>query len=164
MKYIVLSLAAASAFIGLPAQSQSPKMDRISQRSSDQFVMPQSRARRIASSLDNWTLKSGDRPKAIGISRDCMGASAKMMQNGSGPHGINQAAMPAMSFWGSVSGAAIIRARQNNNLGSQSDSKTDYQQKLSDKANKTKLSDGNVPEFVQDYYAECELLRKRFGG
>jgi len=121
---------------------------------SPKAVMSQSKARAIMIRLDSWKLNSGERPTAGPLSRDCMGASAKMLYDG----GINHSIFPVMGFWSSVIGAVVIREQRNGGNGEIGED-TRYRQQL-----ENSRSEAEIPLFVRDYFAECEAIRKRFGG
>lgn len=160
MRYALIALAAASVFPGLSAAGQAEQMQYVS----EPFVMPQSRAQRIVSKMGNMTLKSGDRPSAAQLARDCLSSASFIMQDGAGVGGVNQAAMPGMRFWGSINGAVYVRADRNGRAIEFSEGDTDYRRKFLNDEDDAAMDAGQVPSFVSDHYAECESIRKRFGG
>ncbi len=109
MKHALMQLTLGSLAMGLSAAGQAEQMQYIS----DPFVMPQSRAQSIVSKMSNMTLKNGDRPSAAQLARDCLSSASFIMQDGAGVGGVNQSAMPAMRFWGSINGAVYVRADRN---------------------------------------------------
>lgn len=160
MKYISISLVVASAFVGLPATGQAEHIQYVS----EPFVMPQTTAQRIVSQLGNQTLKSGDRPTAAQLARDCLSATSYIMQDGAGVGGVNQSAMPAMHFWGSINGAVYVRADRNGRVIEFSDGDTDYRRRFMNDEHDAAMDAGQVPSFVRNHYTECENIRKRLGG
>lgn len=160
MKYALITLALGSLAMGLPAGVQAGQMQYVS----EPFVMPQSRAQRIVSKIGNMTLQSGDRPSAAQLARDCLSSASYIMQDGAGVGGVNQSAMPAMHFWGSINGAVYVRADRNGREIEFSDGDTDYRRRFMNDEDDAAMDAGQVPSFVRDHYTECENIRKRFGG
>lgn len=166
MKNILLGPVAISLCLAAPtvAQSQTTSAFRAAQ-TAEPFVMPQSRARKIALALDDWTLNSGERPKSVRLARDCMSANGFVMQDSfkSGQN-LDQTVMAGMSFWSSVNGAAIYQAEQNGGIEVQSEDDTAYNKQFATDDYKNAKADGRLPDFILDYYSECETIRRRFGG
>jgi len=160
MNYLLAYVAVASTVMGWPAGGQAQQMYYVS----EPFVMPQSRAQRIVSQMGNMTLKSGDRPTAAQLARDCLSATSYIMKDGAGVGGINQSAMPGMHFWGSINGAVYAIADRNGRTIETSDGDTVYKRKFMNDEDDAVMRAGQVPSFVRDHYAECESIRKRFGG
>ncbi|QTD55586.1 hypothetical protein [Parasphingorhabdus cellanae] len=160
MKYALITLVAASVFPGLSAVGQAEQMQYVT----EPFVMPQSRAQHIVSKLGDMTLKSGDRPSVAQLARDCLSATSYIMKDGAGVGGINQSAMPGMSFWGSINGAVYVRADRNGRPVEFGEGDTVYQRKFLNDEDDAAIEAGQVPGFVRDHYTECESIRKRFGG
>lgn len=160
MKHALLKLALGSLAMGLPAGGQAKKMQYVS----EPFVMPQSRAQSIVSKMSNMALKNGDRPSAAQLARDCLSSASFIMQDGAGVGGVNQSAMPAMRFWGSINGAVYVRADRNGRAIEFSEGDTDYRRRFMNDEDDAAMDKGQVPSFVRDHYAECEDIRKRFGG
>lgn len=160
MKHVLMKLALGSLAMGLPAGGQAQQMQYVS----EPFVMPQSRAQRIVSKLGNITLKTGDRPSAAQLARDCLSSASFIMQDGAGVGGVNQSAMPAMHFWGSINGAVYVRADRNDRETKFSEGDTDYRRRFLNDEDDAAIDAGQVPSFVRDHYAECEDIRKGFGG
>ncbi len=160
MKYALIKLALGSLAMGLPAGGQAEQMQYVS----EPFVMPQSRAQRIVSKMGNMTLKNGDRPTVAQLARDCLSSASYIMQDGAGVGGVNQSAMPAMRFWGSINGAVYVRADRNGRAIEFSEGDTDYRRRFMNDEHDAAMDKGQVPSFVRDHYAECETIRKRFGG
>jgi len=160
MKHALMKLALGSLAMGLPAGGHAEQMQYVS----DLFVMPQSRAQRIVSKIGKMTLKNGDRPSAAQLARDCLSSASYIMQDGAGVGGVNQSAMPAMRFWGSINGAVYVRADRNGRAIEFSEGDTDYRRRFMNDEDDAAMDAGQVPSFVRDHYAECETIRKRFGG
>ncbi len=160
MKYALMYLIVAAVGLTSPVSGQSLDMQYVS----EPFVMPQSKAQRIVSQMGNMTLKSGDRPSAAQLARDCLSATSFIMKDGAGVSGINQSAMPAMHFWGSINGAVYLIADRNGRAIEFSEGDTVYQRKFIADEDDAAMRAGQVPSFVRDHYAECETIRKRFGG
>lgn len=160
MKYLLAYAVVASAIAGWPAGGQAQPIHY----ASEPFVMPQSRAQRIVSQIGNVTLKTGDRPSAAQLARDCLSATSYIMKDGAGVGGISQSAMPAMHFWGSINGAVYVIADRNGRAVEFSEGDTIYKRKFMNDEDDAAMRAGQVPSFVRDHYAECETIRKRFGG
>lgn len=115
------------------------------------------RAKVVARSLGGWTLKSGEEPGAGRLVRDCIGASAAIMNEGS-TGGVNQTAMEGLGFWSAVLGAVVTKELKNGG-NSETDEDTAYRRQLK---NQRGNANDRVPYFIRDYFAECETIRKRF--
>lgn len=166
MKNLLLLSGAASLFLAVPAMARShmPPVFQLAQ-SAEPFVMPQSRALKIALALDNWTLDSGEQPKAVRITADCVSANGFIMQQSFKADGkLDDTVMAGMSFWSSVAGAAVYRAEQNGGVEPRSEGDTEYMKKFADDDYKNAKANGRLPDFILDYYSECETMRRRFGG